>query len=648
MADAKASFAVELEDGVSKGANSGARSLEKLKKAIQDDQKALRDMQGAMGRLKGNTTDVTKAKSELQKKIDATKGSLGKAQAQYLQAGGQLSKLGEKAKGSSLSLSNLKTIAAGSGAAVAALVAIVAGAIVAFVGFGIAVADAARSSKLLLEAQTGSSLGADRMNQWVNAISRKVPLARAQIRDLVGALTDKGLQGNKLAHALSATATATAVLGSSAGSKIQAIAEQAVRARRLMIGMFDLQGTGVNINDVAAQLATIAKTSVGAAKAALQNGRVEVETGLKALDKAIESKLGGIAKKQMKSLPMQFEKAKEKFQDLFSGVRIEKLLDALDQMLGLLDQNTSSGQALKQICEGIIQPMVDAIGFAMPFIKQFFRGFLIGALQAGIVFLDLGTAIKVMIPKWLVSDLGSMTTALEAGKIAAYALAVVVGLLAAAVALAAAPIVALAAGIYAAIKAYEALKEVMGGKKLATGVTENIAKVKENVDGAARRKGFKSAVQGGFEAMRDPRGKPVASASGNALGDAMATGMAQGLRKGTDKVREAASEMGKAAHDATKKAVDAHSPSRLFFKTGGDIATGLAQGVDHGSSKVNESVYSLVTPADAKAVSSSVTNNKTSAPTQINHFYGMGAQDREWFERKSQAGLSRSAQMAGS
>src|SRR5262245_36320547 len=337
-ADQEARFAIELDVQGVQESESLADALSRLKAQIEADQSAVTELQAAMRRLQqGGSVNIDTFK-QLRNQLAAKKASLSSAQEAYVKLGGTFGKVGKEAKvtggGFEELLSSaqstggplgqfagiggrLKGMLGKGGAAGAVLVlaaviaALVVGAIAATVAlakFALVAADAAGSQRLLLVAATGGRVAADALATAIDGVAGRVAMARGQIEELALSLARSGLQGRALDAALSAVATTSTVMGQAAGSTLQGIADRARQARRFVLGFFDLQGTGLKLADVAAALAKRLNISFGAAQAAIQNGTVRVEDGLKALDAAVQAKFGKIAKAQLLGFNFQVQK----------------------------------------------------------------------------------------------------------------------------------------------------------------------------------------------------------------------------------------------------------------------------------------------------------------------------------------------------
>ncbi len=553
MADAKASYSVSLEDDVSKTANSAADALERMKKQINEEIAALSQMKTAMGRLKGSTPEVIAEKKKLEKQIKATEESLARNQAAYLKAGGSLKDLSAKtqqatastggfgtalkgvpgpAGGAASKISGLSSIMSSSGgmAALAAggialLVAAVVALAVAGVGAAFVMADMARTNKIYLSAVAGSAEGGAELAESIKRVRNQVPLAQSEVQTLAVALSNLGLKGGTLERGLRAVGTATGVLGQQAGGALQSIIQRATETKRFSItvagAVNELKGTGITIQDVASALAENSGKSVAQAMAALKAGSVDAAAGVAALDKAVQNKLGGAAKEQMKGFAQQAQRAKDLLGRLFEGLKINKLLDGLEKIIDLLDESSAIGNAIKTTMEVMMNPLSDWIGGNGVVVKRFFQGVTIAALYVALGVLKIRNAFNNAFGKDALKDLDLAGAALVLGAVAATVFAV--GLLIAGAAIAA--IVLSVAGLAKAVKsAYNAIKKL------------------------------------------DWEG----------VGQAVVDGLSAKL----DSIPDLFKDAGKEAVKSFLDAIEAKSPARAFIRAGRYIVQGLEQGYE--------------------------------------------------------------------
>lgn len=85
--------------------------------------------------------------------------------------------------------------------------------------------------------------------------------------------------------------------------------------------------------------------------------------------------------------------------------------------------------------------------------------------------------------------------------------------------------------------------------------------------------------------------------AGKTTGQDYAAGLAGGIEEGTAKVETAAGNVADAGIDATKEALDSHSPSRVTHDIGLDFDEGFAGGVEEGTNNVTAAVNKVATTA---------------------------------------------------
>jgi hypothetical protein len=508
---------------------------------------------------------------------------------------GQLAGIGSRLKG-------VLGKGGAAGAAVvlaAAIVAAAVGAIAAVAAlahFALTAADAARSQRLLLEAATGGSVAADALASQIDAVAGRVGTLRSSLEELALSLARSGFEGRALDAALSAVATTSAVMGQAAGSALQGIAERARQARRFVLGAFDLQGTGLKLADVAEALAKRLNISFAAAQAAIQSGTVSVEDGLEALDDAVQAKFGKIAKAQLLAFNTQLQKARENLGRIFAGVNVEKFLEALHEVLSLLDQSTFTGRALRAIAETALNPLLDTLAELGPIAKAFFEGMVIGALMVAIVALRLRNALRDAFG-------GPTKSNIDWIKVAMYAGIAVMGLLTTSAILLGAAFAIVAVSVLLALSPILAVIALVVLLVAAIGYA------------------IFSIVDGFVTAMDVIKGLNFAE-----LGANLVDGLVEGITAGVGRVIAAVKGLGQSAMATLKSTLGIASPSKVFAEFGSFTAEGFAQGVEGGSALVDSAVGAMVgVPSQPSGGSRTVSagSNKSGGNTYIFHISGV-------------------------
>lgn len=550
--DDRASFTIELRDETSASAQDAAGALEALKKKIQADTAALREMQAALRAMKGATGAAGDAAKALKDRIDAQKAGLASAQAAYVRLGGsfgratpgarsllgRLGELGDEiralpgplgALGGRLSaLASPAALAAGAIAlligGVAALVAITASATAALLRYGVAQADARRSELLRLEGLTslrnwyGLAAGsATELQGAIDRVNDATGVGRGQLEQYTAQLYRMGLRGENLSQALEGMAIVGAVQGE-----------------------------------------RMARRFAGMAAGAARTGRA-----VRALADDVRARLGGIAARRMLSLDVQAQRLQDSFRRIFGDLRIEGFLGALNEMTRMFSQSTATGRALKAIVEALFNPLLDAIGRASPLARRFFQGMVLGALGLTIAILRLALWFRRTFGD---SELLRGIRGVDAGMVA----------------------LGVGAGVFFVIAGLGAV--VLGALVATLGVLV----------------GTTVAAVAAFYWIRDAIAAVVLrvqqlvewfrTTDFTALGSALADGIVRGLQTGANRVTQAVRGLASQARGALESALGIASPSRVFAELGVQIPAGLAQGVERGSGAAQDAVDGMVGP----------------------------------------------------
>jgi len=547
MGTPTATFALELEDKTSSAALAAAGSLEKLKGQIDEDVKALREMQKAMRALKGGTDKNSAAAKRLKDQITAQKAKIASSQDAWLKLGGTFGKtqkdgnalsravggLGGKlgatsgplaAMGGGLSrlgplLANPAALAL---ALAAALVALAGAAVVvtaALLRFGVAAAGARREEALAIEGANSlrqmwgrATASLEEYQAAIDGASDSTNVGRGTLQTYARQLARTGLRGDALTEAVEAMGIAAQVQGDRGAARFRALAHNAVLA-------------GGSVADLAEEY---------------------------------RATLGPIARRQMLSLDNQTARLRRNVDRLFDGLDIEGALGGLADVLDLFSQNTESGRALKSVLETVLQPLLDGIAEAGPVVRAFFEGVIIGGLRLGVALLRVRNAVRDALGlRDFESSLITIEAATTAG-IAAFAL------FAAALTLVATLFAVLVVGAALFVAAMLAVPLL-----IAAVVAGLVGAVSEAID-------FWSEVDWG------------------GLADDMIDGLVNGITSGATELYNSVRNLAAGAADAFRDAVGARSPSTLFADFGGDITDGLSQGIDAGAPGVEDSVSGIV------------------------------------------------------
>ncbi len=378
MSEPTANFAVALQDEISGTARSAAGALQQLKAKIDEDTKALREMRRAMRNLKGGTSVSAEAFKDLRAQIDAKRASIAGAQARMLEMGGSFGKTEPKVKSFletvaetqgpigtlGTKLTSLKkmlkapvvaALALGAGllalgaAAVKATIAL-GKAAVGLVQYGLAQANARRSEALRLEGLNMLSQSYGRstasvadLQAAIDRASDSTNIGRDTLAGYGRQLARFGVRGGALADAVEVMGMASMVHGERGARQFMRMARNA-------------QLTGRSVREVA---------------------------------ESYRRRLGPIAGREMAELGNQWERFKRSIAQLFSGIRLDRFLDAIKKLGDQFSQSTVTGQALKQLVESIFQPMIDDATEGVPLLVRLFQSAVLGALRFRTMLLNI-------------------------------------------------------------------------------------------------------------------------------------------------------------------------------------------------------------------------------------------------------------------
>jgi peptidoglycan hydrolase CwlO-like protein len=582
MAEATATFNLNLEGNASKVSDEAAKSLEAFRSAIKSSQDKLREYSETLSTLKGKSDEVTDARSKLKAAMDKERVSIASASLQISKLGSTYGALSAKAKaagkdqpydalqklGGPLAktkdhLSELSkafsganggaVLFAGSLAIVAIAVAAVAAAVVAgTVALGkwiLESADAARTLQLVREAATGSAENAKNLGTQVDALSRKVPTSKKELNDLAAEMyrtfNNTQATGQTIVDTFNLVAQTSASMGATVGKQLGDIIERGKRFNRVQINPFELQGTGIKFQDVAAQLAKQLNVSIGQAQKALFEGRVKLDAGAAALRAAVEKRFGDINTRKMLSFDNLRLKAQETFASLTAGVNLDPLGRTIQSIFRMFDPATKEGKAIKEIVTLIGNGLVKAFVKLAPIAKGAFYGIAIGAVDVAIIVLRLGVAIENALGLKGARSFLTIENAATAAKFAVYSFAAVAAVGAAAVLILASPIIFV---VYSVMQLKHAVQDL-----------------------AAWWKGFKWST----------------------LGTAIVDGLVGGLKSGYERTVGAVKGLADGVAGTFKSVLKIGSPSKVFQGYGEDTGEGYAQGLEGSKGRVQDAASGM-------------------------------------------------------
>lgn len=271
--------------------------------------------------------------------------------------------------------------------------------------------------------------------------------------------------------------------------------------------------------------------------------------------KAATIKFGPEFRKELISLPSLTARLEKNFSRIFSGLKIEKLLESLGDLVSMFDKGQAASEAIKVVFESLFQPLTDGVTGFVPKFTAAFLQFEIMAMKAMIAIKPWGSTILDVAKVF-----GAL--ALILGAVLLYAV-VSVTVVATGLALAFAAVIAVVVAVgyavaYCATKVFELAAAIVGGLGAAFGWLKGLSLAE--------------------------------------LGGQLVDGLVTGITNAGPKVLTAITGLANGAITAAKKALGIASPSKVFAEIGMHTAAGMTEGVDDHASSVAGSIEAMVAP----------------------------------------------------
>jgi len=283
-------------------------------------------------------------------------------------------------------------VALATAAAVAAAAAYVAAG-AALAAFSLATADAYAKVSRQREALLGTAKDAGALGDQIASLAGKVPQGTAELGALAHQLNKTRISGKATVDALAAIAQVSGAVDDSAGQKIQELITRNDKFGRMSIGMFELQGTGLDFDDVAKAYADGTKKSIDAARKELRFGIAPIEAGSKALRDAAEKKFGKLNMANAFSLENAPKKFMDQFRELSKDVDLGPLSEALKDAFGQLSPNAPLGSAVKDFMTTFGGGLVEVGAKSIPLLLEGFKYMIGYGLKLTALFIETKTAI---------------------------------------------------------------------------------------------------------------------------------------------------------------------------------------------------------------------------------------------------------------
>jgi len=496
---------------------------------LEADAKRAAAAQARLGRAHMNVTRIQQRHrdrlGDLTRDLSTFRGALG-------DVGGPLGRLGEQVMKPAQAFVDLQeymgagvavaTVAVVGFAAVAAAIVAVgvaaAAAVAGVAALGFALADSARNAQLNLDALAALDPALAGLGGTMRDVGAVTTVSDADMIKFARGLRDAKVSAADLPQALRAVATAESAI---AGQGDAVIAK-----------MKEAKGS---VSDVATE---------------------------------VQQKFGGIVEQRMLSLDTQAATLQRNLGRLFGGLEIEPALQGMSRLVALFDENSASGKALKAAFEAIMQPLVDAVEYALPIVEAAFLGIVAGGLE---VYIKIKPAFEKLgeLLGDTSTDVDWLETAFQAARIATIAVAGTIAVLAGALVVVIGYMIGTARQLgllaYYAGYAAGALLDGLGGalSSVADYVQSALDSLYEMVSAAAR------------------------------VGTDLITGLADGITAGAGKVMSAMTGAVGGAIAAAKRQLGIASPSKVFLEIGGQTAEGMAIGIDDGAGQVQSSMADM-------------------------------------------------------
>jgi hypothetical protein len=540
-------------------------AAEKARTALDAEAASLKKLEQAAASVSGKHTELkTKLANlnTLQKHVNGRLGEAAQKTSKLAGAlgdlGGPLGSVGQKVIGPVKGFVELSetfgasraasiAMAAGIAIAIAAVVALSAAAVagvVAVAAYGVNLANQARNAKLAGEAFAATSDEAAASVPVWGQVTAETGVTSDRLRDLTKSLKGAKVSAADMPKALKAVATAEAALG-------QGGADEFIES---------LKTAKSNVGDVANE---------------------------------VEKKFGGIVARKMLGLEAQGARLQNNLGKTFGGLDIDPLLEGLSLLVGLFDENTASGKALKFLFESIFQPIIDAAAKAMPLIEGLFLGFMIGAMK---VYIALQPTIKAIKEFLGFDDETSQDTFRAMWKIGEYVAYAFAALLAVFIAVAAVIGGVVLAAIAAVVVVINIVIMAVQGWILIIQALWSVAVAAWSAISSAFSVAIDAIIGAGRAAW-----DALTGVFGNIgeLGLQIMQGLAKGIMNGAGAVVGAITGAVKGAINAAKSLLGIASPSKLFAEIGGFTAEGMAIGVEDETPSVQAAMTEMVEPPDA-------------------------------------------------
>lgn len=291
-------------------------------------------------------------------------------------------------------LKALGGLALGAGAAIAAVAAAAVAGVGALVAFGLAAADAAGKMQRQRQALWDTAENAKNLGTQVTALAGKVPQGTEELNGLALALSKTRLSGRAVVDTMNAVAQVSGAVDATAGNKIQELITRGHQFGRMAIGRLELQGTGLDFDEVAREYAAGTKKSIAAARNELRMGIAPIDAGAEALRKAAEKKFGALNIENAFSLENAPKKFGEAFKALMGDIDLKPITNGLRDAFAQLNPDAPLGRAVHSFMTTLGSGFAEVVGKLIPSMVEGFKWLVVGALKVGTAFYEMKKRVK--------------------------------------------------------------------------------------------------------------------------------------------------------------------------------------------------------------------------------------------------------------
>lgn len=400
--------------------------------------------------------------------------------------------------------------------------------------FAIEASEFRENTELAYATVLGTAEEGKRTYEEIDKLARVNHLPAEQAQGLASELMLQGLQNQKELTDTVAAVGALQRTGQEQGAnRLKKIVESSLVTEKFQVNAKQLRGTGVQIDELYADIADRLHVGKDQVKALMKAGKVDVDVGVAALDDAVNKGNIGKLAAQKYGVPDALTDIKNNLRGLFQNTDASPITNSLKGIADGLKEGTEGGKALQDT----ISTLIDLTG---------------GLVSAG--------------------------TGLASGLASAFK-----------------EIKSLAQGAIDSI--HDLSKPAPGSwgaqadKDVDARIHKELMAAKERADlqdlQDQEKPGAKPFKDPLHPDLKDPVEKARAEAleRGKTIGGDISTGMAEGIRDQKAAVDKAISDVAGGVITKGKEKLDSHSPSRKMMALGRDTVSGFEMGLEDGKDR---------------------------------------------------------------